>query len=144
MPERGDCCIDGSWGPPWGHPLGEPFLGPFLVQFLDGFWARFGVQKRLQNWSKVGSKSDQKLSHVLYQFFCNFGSVLEPKSSQKGAKIALEGGAGEVLEGQGAFLRTCIWTRFLQCFWNIRPLKRAPGGPRRLSRWLQEGSQKAL
>ena len=58
--------------------------------------------------------------------------------------MALEGGPGEVSEGQDAFLRTCIWTRFLQCFWNIRPRKRAPGGPRRLSRWLQEGSQKSL
>ena len=70
-------------------------------------------------------------------FFCNFGSVLEFKSSQKGAKVALEGGPGEVLEGQDAFLRTCIWTRFLQCFWNIRPLKRAPGR-------LQEGLVKVV
>ena len=84
--ERGDCCIGGHLLPCWGIFPGELFLGPFLVQFLDGFWARFGGQKWLQNWSKIGSKIDQTLSHFLYSCFCNFGFVLEPKSSQKGDK----------------------------------------------------------
>ena len=70
-----------------------------------------------KNDSKTDPKLVQKLSKNLVIFCTVFFAILAPfwnsKAAEKEPKLALEGGPGEVSEGQDAFLRTCIWTRFL-------------------------------
>ena len=66
-----------SWG-----ALFWSISGPVFGWILGSVWGPKMAPKLVQNWFK----NDQTLSHFFYSFFCNFGSVLEPKSSQKGGK----------------------------------------------------------
>ena len=119
-----------------GIPFFDHFFDPILVQFLGG-WSVLGSKvapKQVQNWFNNSSIFELFFVHV----FCNFGSALELKSSEKRAKLALEGGPGEVTRGQEAFLRTCIWTQYLLCFCNIRHSSRRAQVASGTSRRFQE------